>query len=209
MSPWPLVVAGFCLGGPAAPADHLAAAAEHVKAGDLVAALPLLRRHVAENPDHVLARAHLAELLWRLDRRPEAGAEYERFCADAQGQLPLVRRQVAAAHGRLMDLACERHDGYAEQLHRGIGLYLLADQALELGVGEQVAADALLVKAAAALAAAHDLRPAAGRPCWYLHRAWALLGQSSPARVWLRRVGGGDDLTEAERAGFLAAGGRP
>jgi hypothetical protein len=202
---------GLCLGQPPAPAsaDDSAAtlqrAAALVRAGELETALPLLRRHVAEHPDHVLIRAHLAELHWKLNQREAAGLQFTRFCADAQAEEELLLPRLVHAHSRLMELAQAAGDAYGERLHRGIGLWYLARQTAAVdadGDGGRLSAEALLIQSAGELTKAHGLRPDEARPCWYLYRVWAGLGQPAPARRWLRRARAAAELlalTPAER----------
>jgi hypothetical protein len=195
---------------PAAPvsADDSAAslrrAAALVQAGEFETALPLLRRYVAEHPDHVLIRAHLAELHWKLNQREAASRQFTRFCAEAQEEEELLLPRLVHAHSRLMELAQAAGDGYGERLHRGIGLWYLARQTAAVsadGEDGRLSAEGLLIQAAGELTKAHDLRPDEARPCWYLHRVWAELGQPAPARRWLRAARAADAaaLTTAER----------
>src|SRR5262245_46542646 len=72
----------------AAPAeaddDPLTLAAECLQRGEKAAAAAHLETHVSRHPDQPMFRAHLAELLWKLDRPGDARTHFERFVADAQ-----------------------------------------------------------------------------------------------------------------------------
>ena len=72
---------------------------------------------------------HYAELLLRLRAAArEARDQFERFVADVQDDAALADEHLVHCHSRLMEIAEGEEDEYAEHLHRGIGLYLLARQ---------------------------------------------------------------------------------
>jgi hypothetical protein len=109
-----------------------------------------------------------------------------------------------------MAIAQRTSDTYAEHLHRGIGLYLIARQS---AAEDEAAAEGLLCKAAGELMLAQCERAEEARPSWYLHLVWARLGQSLPAERSLRRAAGAAsqaDLTPAEQRDLAVAtvGGR-
>jgi hypothetical protein len=83
-----------------------------------------------------------------------------------------------------MEIAQDRDDAYAEHLHRGIGMVLLARQ-LEAGAAGDEDADVicerLLCKAAAELTKAAHVRPDEPRPHWYLVEVWTMLEQPQAA----------------------------
>src|SRR5205823_6795831 len=128
----------------------LSRAADCLDRGDLAAAARHLEAHVVEHPDQVVFRAQLADLLFRLERLPEAQAHFEATVAGAQDGPPVVRRELVHYHTRLMEIARERADEYAEHLHRGIGLYLVGTHLADRG-GEAGEVERLMCKAAAAL----------------------------------------------------------
>lgn len=147
-----------------------------------------LAQFVATHQDEPLLRARFAELLFGQKHLPEAQAEFERYVAAAQDDEGAARH-VIHCHSRLMEIAEECEDGYAEHLHRGIGLYLLAREREALpDPDEALPVEALLCKAAAELSLARRERGGEARPCWYLHEVWSHLGQSQPARRWLREA---------------------
>ena len=153
-------------------------AAEALDRGDEQAAAVQMREYVTANPGAVMPRAHLAELLFRQGQAAEARRHYERFVADAQPATGVPRRHLTHSHTRLMALAEGTGDAYAEALHRGVGLLLLAERGDAEALNEPT-----LAKAVASLQAAHDERPDAARPCVYLARALRALGQPAAARA--------------------------
>jgi hypothetical protein len=81
-----------------------------------------------------------------------------------------------------MEIAEGDEDEYAEHLHRGIGLYLLARQRARLPEAEgTLNPEALLCKAAGELTSARLRRPEEARPWWYLSAVWTELAQQQPA----------------------------
>ncbi|MBO0700596.1 MAG: hypothetical protein J2P46_19525, partial [Zavarzinella sp.] len=167
--------------------------------------------HVGEHPDQVVFRAQLADLLARLDRLPEAQAQYEAAAACAQDGPPIVKKDLVRYHTRLMEIARARDDAYAEHLHRGIGLYLVAGRLGPSADSGEV--ERLLCKAAKALKEAQDLRPDDARAAWYLYRVWSKLDQPRPAEEALREARANapfSRLTAAEaRELALATAGQP
>src|SRR5207245_2854640 len=101
-----------------------------------------------------------------------ARTEVDRFVADAQFAGLDVNRLVHA-HTRLMAIATRESDAYAEHLHRGIGLYVLA---LQNAPTDEAAAESLFCKAAGELTLALRAKPDAARAHWYLHLVWTRLG---------------------------------
>ena len=170
-----------------APEDPLGLAADSLEQGDLPAAARHLQRHVAEHPDQVVFRAQLADLLVRLDKLPEAQAHFEAVAAQAQDGPPVVRKELVRYHTRLMEIAQHREDEYAERLHRGIGLYLVAARLAAQG-SESGDVERLMCKAAAALKEAQEKRPDDARAAWYLYRVWSHLDQPRPAGKALRQA---------------------
>jgi tetratricopeptide (TPR) repeat protein len=187
---------------PAHAQAHLSLAAAHLALGEDRLAAPHLGDYLAARPDHFLVRMPYAELLARLERLAEAGHQLERFVEQAQEFPRIADDHLIACHTRLMEIAAGLGDEYAERLHRGIGLYLLALKRAELGgAGAPAAAEELLCKAAGELTLARLERPGEARPCWYLHGVWERLGQRQPAERSLRaaeRHAGLSYLTPAE-----------
>jgi tetratricopeptide (TPR) repeat protein len=172
---------------PALARNHLSLAAGHVALGEDARAALDLEHYLAAVPNHHIVRGHYAELLLRLRRSPEARAQFERFVADIQADEQLADKHLVHCHSRLMELAEAAEDEYAEHLHRGIGLFLLARQRARLEeVESELSVESLLCKAAGELTLARRQRPGEARPCWYLHEVWSQLAQTQPALRNLR-----------------------
>jgi thioredoxin-like negative regulator of GroEL len=169
--------------------DSLQQAASCVERGDEAGAVPHMLHHVQAHPDQIMIRAYLAELLLRIKRLPEAQRHFERFIADAQEATGPANKHLIHCHTRLMEIAQDREDAYAEHLHRGIGLLLLARQKGVLAQADDPAlTQKLLCKAATELTEAHTLRPGEARPCVYLFELWTALDQPLPASKALRQA---------------------
>lgn len=191
------------------PPDSLSLAADCLERGDDVAATRHLEKHVRAHPDQVIFRAQLADLLSRMDRLTEAQAHFEAATSCAQEGPPAARKELVHYHTRLMELARRREDAFAEHLHQGIGLYLVAMRLVADGDSRDV--EKLMCKAAAALKEAQIARPDDARPAWYLYRVWLHLDQPRPADRALRQAIANapfSQLTPCE-ARELALAGRP
>jgi F0F1-type ATP synthase epsilon subunit len=181
--------------------NSLKEAARHLDAGDERAALPLLAGYVEAHPDHATIRAHLAELLLRLHQPDEARRHLERYVADAQEQGEPVDQHLIHAETRLVEIARGQDDIYGERLHRGMGLYLLAERAAKAEDIDESFVEKTLFQAIEELNAAARERAEEPRPHWYLYLAWSQLGQRLPADTHLRRarkLAIHDGLTPAE-----------
>jgi tetratricopeptide (TPR) repeat protein len=188
--------------------NHLGLAAVYLARGQDASAADHLEHYLAARPDHATVRGNLAELLLRLDRLDEARAQYERFTADVQDQPRLAAEHLVHCHRRLMEIAQEEGDDYAEHLHRGIGLYRLALKGPSAAGRSALSTEALLFQAAAELVLARRLRPEEARPCWYLHQVWSRLAHRQPATRWLRAAEAAapfSALTPAEARGLQLA----
>ncbi len=169
---------------------HLSLAAAYLEKGETAAAEPHLARYVAANPEHHVVRAHYAELLLRLHKAPEARDQFERFIADVQDIPELASKHLIHCHSRLMEIAEDEGDDYAEHLHRGIGLFLLARERAALGEtdDDEPSVEGVLCKAAGELSLARLRRREEARPSWYLHEVWTSLDQRRPAERHLREA---------------------
>jgi tetratricopeptide (TPR) repeat protein len=174
---------------PAFAQAHLSIAASHLALGEEKEAVPHLAAYLILQPEHFLIRLHYGELLYRLDRIEEAWGQLERVVREMQENPRLADEHLVGCHTRLMEIAHDLGDAYGENLHRGIGLYLLARKRAEVG-GERGRrlAEEMLCKAAAELTLARLRRPDEARPYWYLHGVWVQLSQRQPALKWLRRA---------------------
>jgi tetratricopeptide (TPR) repeat protein len=189
--------------------NYLSLAAAYSAKGDDDRAVENLTRYVQKQPDHVVARAHLAEMLLKLKRPEAAQIQFERCERLLQDHPEIAADKLIHCESRLMELADNCQDEYAAHLHRGIGLYLLACQRATLPDPQgELAVEGVLFKAVAELSAALADRPDAARPCWYLYKIWSLVGQAHPATRWLRTaedVALFNDLTPAELRELRAA----
>lgn len=200
-------------GEPAPPgkpaANDLAVAAIFLEKGDQVGACFHLGRFVQQHPEHANARCYWAELLCKLGKRPEARVQFERAAADAQESRPVDVHQQLHMHSRLLEIAEAEDDDYRAHLHRGIGLWLLAQGRGKLDDPEgDLPVEGLLCKAAGELTMAHGLKPTEARPSWYLFMVWRQLAQPQQARKWLTRAQDAASfypLTPAEQRGLHLA----
>jgi hypothetical protein len=179
--------------------DPLTLAAECLQRGEKAAAATHLEAHVGRHPDQPMFRAHLAELLWKLDRPADARAHFAQFVADAQDGAGPVRGHLVHCHTRLMEIARDDGDGAAEAFHRGAGLLRLAEQP---GANEVESREEVLCQAIRALVEARDLRPGDPRPLAYLALAHDRAGNpraAAAARAAARNAATTVGLTAAER----------
>jgi hypothetical protein len=166
--------------------ESLDQAATCIERGDAASAVDHLNRHLKRFPEQIMIRAYLAELLLKMKKLPDAQDQFERFIAAAQEADPGApgREHIVHCHTRLMEIAQEREDAYAEHLHRGIGMVLLARRLVE-GAADDDDADVfcerLLCKAATELTKAAKARPDEPRPHWYLAEVWTMLEQPHAA----------------------------
>jgi hypothetical protein len=183
--------------------NHLSLAAAYVDKGDDTTACLHLARYLDAHPCHHLIRTHYAELLLRIGRIELARLELNRFLLDTGDAEEIYAPEWVHCHQRLAEIAQVEEQPYQTRLHRGIALYLLAQQLAAMeDNGEDLNLEGLLCKAAAELSAARSLNRASARPCWYLHLTWAKLGQSLPAQRFLhetRERALGTDLTPGEQ----------
>jgi tetratricopeptide (TPR) repeat protein len=169
---------------------HLSLAAAHIQRGDEAGAARHLGEYLAAFPEHHVVRVHYAELLLRLRRPRESRVQFERVIADVQDDARLSEKHLVHCHSRLMEIAESEGDEYAEHLHRGIGLYLLACERAGLPNPEEgdLSVESVLCKAAGELTMARMARRDEARPCWYLYAVWSRLSQRQPALRHLREA---------------------
>lgn len=175
----------------AAPNRSIDLAAECIERGDNAGAVDHFRRHIEQFPDQIMIRAYLAELLLKMKKLPEAQEQFDVFIAAAQDAEGPPREHIIHCHTRLMEIAQERDDFYAERLHRGIGMVLLARQLKGSAAGDEDARafrERLLCKASAELTKAAKARPDEPRPHWYLVEIWNALDQPRSASGALRQA---------------------
>ncbi len=154
------------------PDDPLTLAAECLERGDKPAAATHLDAYVRLHPEQIMFRAHLAELLLKLDRLPDSRRHFEQFIAAAQEATGSPRSHVVHCHTRLMEIGQREEDAFAEEFHRGVGLLLLVKELQAAGVSDEGMMEEVLCKALAALKAAEELRPNDPRVQFYLAEAF-------------------------------------
>ena len=164
--------------------DHLRLAAQHLDRADEAGAVPHLQAHLRQQPDAIMVRAYLGELLLKTGDLAGSKSHFELFARDAAGISAPARRHLVHVHTRLMELAGQSDDAFGENLHRGIGLVLLVKQWRESPEPSDAALnERTLVQAARSLKLADADRPDDARVWFYLAEAWAELGQPSLHRV--------------------------
>lgn len=167
--------------------NHLSLAAIRIGRDDLGGACRHLEHYLDACPEQRLVRVRYADLLIRDRQRGKARAQFERCIADIQEHGGPAASQLIHCHRRLMEIAEYENDAYGEHLHRGVGLYHLARERVNLPAREGLLpAEGLFFKAAAALTRARSEREYEARPCWYLYEVWTGLGQRQAAQRWLR-----------------------
>jgi len=168
--------------------DALSMAADGMAAGDDAAAAKHLARHVKAFPDQLVFRNQLAELEFKLGKYADAQTHFAKFDEAAAGSARLLGQRIHC-HTRLMEIAQAREDGFAEKLHRAVGLHLIAGE-VQSKHDDPAAlspdAEKLWCRAAAELKAAGELRPEDARCAWYQHVVWTKLDQPRPAEKALR-----------------------
>ena len=170
--------------------DHLRLAAEHLDRADEAGAVPHLRAHLRRQPDSLMVRAYLGELLLKTGNAEESKLHFEQFTRDAAGASGPAHAHLVHVHTRLMELAGQSDDAFGEQLHRGIGLVLLVRQWAESGAETDAAlSERTLVQAVQALKRADTERPGEARVWFYLAEAYSALDQPSSARSAMRKAG--------------------
>ena len=176
--------------------DHLRLAAERLDRSDEPGAVPHLKAHLLQQPDAIMVRAYLGELLLKTGNAAEAKGHFEQFTRDAAGATGPAHKHLVHVHTRLMELAGTAEDTFGEQLHRGIGLVLLVKQwddggdSSDTGMSERT-----LVQAVQALKCADAEKAGDGRVGFYLAEAYYALGQPSSARMALLATGRCDPAT--------------
>lgn len=201
----PLSLSGKGAGGlgAAEPDDPLTLAAECLGRGDQLAASTHLAAYVRAHPDQIMFRAHLAELLLKLDRDAEAKAQFERFVADAQDATGPPKGHLVHCHTRLMELGQRADDRFAELFHRGVGLLLLVNDA------DGDTREEILCQALKALTEAKELHPTDPRVHFYLADAHDRAGNrrgADVARAAARNLSAPGVLTPSESRRLAVAG---
>lgn len=157
--------------------DPLTLAADCLARGDEPAAANHFEAYVCRNPDQLMFRVHLADLLFKIHRADDARHHYERFIADAQDSTGTPQSRLVHCHTRLMEIAQEADDRFAELFHRGVGLAILTRQESD----DPETREEILCKAITTLVEAKNLRPSDPRVCVYLAEAHERAGNRRAA----------------------------
>ena len=183
--------------------NDLTLAAAAIVKGDDAAACRHLARFLEAHPNHRNARFYHAELLLKLGRHAQSARQFELAIRSEQQEAEPDLKHLVHCHTQLVRIGETLDDEYGIHLHRGIGMYVLAQQRVVLeSPNGDLSTESLLCKATAELRRARSLRPGAAQPCWYLYAAWRQLAQPGPARRCLaetRRRSAYSDLTPAEQ----------
>jgi len=153
-----------------------------LEANDLSGAAVILQRYLIAFPDAALVRMQLGELCYKLTRYDEAQLQFKAALAEViDPELPMHCR--LHAHSRLVDIATMQKDRFNEELHRGIGLALLAELRLQESTTSQgVSTQELLGKARVALQKARKMSTWDARPSLYLVFVWQAMQQQGNAQ---------------------------
>jgi tetratricopeptide (TPR) repeat protein len=166
----------------AAAESYLDSAATLLEQGKTEEAARHLEQYVNLRPEHLVVRAQLAELLFRLERFDDSRIQFELFIAMAQEHPEQAFRYLIHCHSRLVEIAEEQEDDYQEYLNRGIGLYLLACRRLQEPEPDgDCSATSLFFRAASELQKARQEQGEEARPHLYLYHIWSYLGQRTAA----------------------------
>jgi tetratricopeptide (TPR) repeat protein len=152
-----------------------------LEANDLNGAATILQRYLHAFPDAVLVRMQLGELYFKLSQFDDAQRQFQAALAEViDPNLPMHCR--LHGHSRLVDIASMNKDRFSEELHRGIGLALLAEMRLqETTTSKAVSTQELLGKARLALIKAKKLSTCDARPSLYLVSVWHMMQQQANA----------------------------
>ena len=169
--------------------DHLRLAADHLDRADEAGAVPHLMAHLRQQPDAIMVRAYLGELLMKTGKLAESKLHFEQFARDAAGASRPAQKHLVHVHTRLMELAGQTDDTFGEQLHRGIGLVLLVTQWRESAEpADAVLVERTLVQAMKSLKNADAEKSDDARVWFYLAEARYGLGEVASARIAIRKV---------------------
>lgn len=162
--------------------NHVEQAAAALALGREQEAAELMARHVGLHPGELIVRAQLAELLYRQNSFMKARFHFEHFLAGAQEQPDVAFRYLIHSHSRLVEIGEKLELPYDEHLHRGVGLYLLANRrASEPNPNGEFSVPSLLARSARELQAARQAAPEQARAHFYLARVWRKLDQPAAA----------------------------
>jgi hypothetical protein len=183
--------------------ELLVKSAARLENQDFDGAIHLLHRYLQRCPDAMIIRLQLAELLFQRNRLDESRWQFAIAVEQMEEAAVVPVRYALHAHSRLMEIAQSSEEHFEEELHRGIGLLLLAEKRLAEPNQQEVTAEELLGRAQTALQRARRLRPQDARPLLFLVQVWLDLQQRDNARAFLalaERLAFSSSLTPSENA---------
>lgn len=163
--------------------DSLTLFAECLSRGDESNACLHLESYVREHPDQPVFRAQLADMLLKTGQPDRARVHLERFAADARECKRPLWAQRIEAHTRLMDLAAQDDDPFAESLHRGLGLLVLVEQQDADPERDEAFREQVLCKAVKSLNEAKRMNPDDARVHLALAEVFTRMGNTRAADV--------------------------
>lgn len=181
--------------------DELALAATCLESGNTQGAIDHLSAHVQQFPDHVAIRTLLAEQYLKLGKTRDARVHIQRMLDDGHGDSTINREQLVTCHTRLMQIAQDERDEFAESYHRGMGLLLVVEGWDGTKDQDRVLVERTLSQALSNFRTALEQRPNDTRLNLSMCDVLSRLGQHSAARTAYRKasVASPASLTAAER----------
>ncbi|MBX9677192.1 MAG: tetratricopeptide repeat protein [Gemmataceae bacterium] len=166
--------------------SHLRIASDCLGNGDQEQACKHLARYVSLHPDQRTGRLFYSEVLLKLNRLDEARRQYEQTAALLLDEQELDHHTLSHVHGQLMRIAEDRDELRTAHVHRGIGLYWLAQERSRLNDPEgDFSVEGIVCRAIAELTRAKSSDPNDARTHWYLHCCFQMLGQTPQAKARL------------------------
>jgi tetratricopeptide (TPR) repeat protein len=166
--------------------SHLRLASECLGNGDQEQACKHLARYVSLHPDQRTGRLFYSEVLLKLNRIDDARRQYEQTAALLLDEPELDCQALSHVHRQLMHIAEDRDDLRTAHVHRGIGLYWLAQERSRLEDPDgDFSVEGIVCRAVAELSRARSMDPHDARTHWYLHCCWQMLGQTPQAKARL------------------------
>lgn len=167
--------------------SHLRLASDCLGNGDQEQACKHLARYVSLHPDQRTGRLFYSEVLLKLNRLDEARRQYEQTAALLLDEQELDHHSLSHVHGQLMRIAEDRDELRTAHVHRGIGLYWLAQERCRLNDPEgDFSVEGIVCRAIAELTRAKSIDPNDARTHWYLHCCFQMLGQTPQAKARLQ-----------------------
>ena len=179
--------------------DELALAATCLESGNTEGAIGHLSAHVHQFPDHVTIRSLLAEQYLKLGKTRDARVHIQRMLDDGQDDPARHRERLVTCHTRLMRIAQDERDEFAESYHRGMGLLLVVEG--WDGDHEPILTERTLSQALSNYRTALEYRPNDARLNLAIGDVLIRLGQHSAARTAYRmaKAAPPSSFTPAER----------